>query len=91
MENRCRHCGEPFDMDEFHDGQWPWEQWAKAFTRFGCGAVDALFDDQTPQASSKCKNEPVLQDEDVDAIGVIQDMLGDDYDGACSMILNHVG
>lgn len=90
MDSRCKFCGEPFDLDEFHGHKSPWEVWVKAFYRYGCGAVDALFDELPPSKSTKCSNAPILNEEAMDAVGMIQELLGDDYDGACTMIDDHV-
>jgi hypothetical protein len=86
MDSRCKFCGEPFDLDEFHENDWPWDQWVKAFRNFGCGAVDALFDGGIPSESCRCKNEPLFDDEKLEGIGLINELLGDDTDGACTMI-----
>lgn len=86
MDNRCKHCGEQFDLDEFHGDKWPWNKWVKAFNRFGCGAADALFDGRAPAESIKCTREPLFDDTKMDGIAMIQELLGDDIDGACTMI-----
>jgi hypothetical protein len=86
MDSRCRHCGEPFDLDEFHGGDYAWSTWVKAFKNHGCGAVDALFDGMSPSSSTKCTREPTMDEETMDKINIVHDLLGDDYDGACSML-----
>lgn len=86
MDSRCRHCGEPFDLDEFHGGDYKWQSWVKAFNKFGCGAADALFDGLSPADATKCRHAPIADEEKLQGIGLIQDLLGDDIDGACSMM-----
>jgi len=86
MDLRCRHCGEPFDVDEFHGQEvGTWQEWVAAFRRNGCGAVDACFDGLKPKESEPCLNSPIVDNETLDAIGILDAMFGDDVDGLSAM------
>ena len=86
MDLRCRHCGEPFDVDEFHGQETgTWKEWVTAFRRNGCGAVNACFDGLPPIDSEPCLNSPIVADEALDCIGILDALLGDDVDGLSSM------
>ena len=91
MDILCKHCGEPVDADEFHEAErGTWRAWVAAFQRYGCGAVDALFDGGAPGDSVKCNAAPVLSPEALEAVELIGEMLGDDIDGAACMMADHV-
>tara|TARA_R100000329_G_scaffold7340_2_gene8884 strand:- start:728 stop:1003 length:276 start_codon:yes stop_codon:yes gene_type:complete len=87
MDLLCRHCGEPFDVDEFHNQEiGTWKEWVFAFRRNGCGAVNACFDGLTPGESQPCLESPIVDDEALDRIGILNALLGDDVDGLSSMM-----
>ena len=87
MDLLCRHCGEPFDVDEFHNQEiGSWKDWVAAFRRYGCGAVNACFDGLTPGESEPCLKSPIVDDESLDRIGILNALLGDDVDGLSSMM-----
>lgn len=90
MDSRCKHCGEPFDLDEFHGQEHAWGSWVKAFRKYGCGAAEAMFDGLSPAQSTKCTHEPIFDKEKLEGIGLIHDLLGDDVDGACSMLEDYM-
>lgn len=73
MDIKCPICREPFDLDELHDvpGSTFDEAYA-AFTRSGCGVV---FNDG--------KSCGTRRQHDLDAV---YELLGDDVDGAASII-----
>jgi len=82
MDLRCRHCGEPFDIDEFHGQEsGTWQEWVTAFRQDGCGAVEACFDGLKPKESEPCLNSPIVDNETLDAIGILDAMFGGDIDG----------
>ena len=82
MDLRCRHCGEPFDVDEFHGQEvGTWQEWVAVFRKNGCGAVEACFDGLKPKDSEPCLNSPIVDNETLDAIGILDAILGDDVDG----------
>ena len=86
MDIHCKFCGEPVNTDEFHDQDTgSWQTWISAFKAFGCGAVDAMFDGKLPKESVKCTSEPVVDEENLMGIEVLQNMLGDDIDGLAAM------
>lgn len=89
MDSRCKHCGEPFDLDEFHGQEHAWSSWVKAFKKHGCGAAEAMFDGLSPAQSTKCIHAPIFDKDQLDGIALIHDLLGDDIDGACSMMDDH--
>lgn len=87
MDLLCRHCGEPFDVDEFHNQEsGSWQEWVVAFRKNGCGAVDACFDGLTPGESEPCLESPTVDDVALDRIGILDALLGDDVDGLSSMM-----
>ena len=86
MDLICRHCGEPFDVDEFHDQETgSWRAWVAAFRQNGCGAVDACFDGLKPKDSEPCLESPIVDDETLHRIGILDALLGDDVDGLSAM------
>ena len=86
MDLLCRHCGEPFDVDEFHNQETgTWKEWVTAFRKNGCGAVESCFDGLTPKDSEPCVESPTVDDETLDGIGILDAMLGDDVDGLSAM------
>lgn len=92
MDLRCRHCGEPFDVDEFHNQEsGSWKDWVTAFRINGCGAVQSCFDGLSPRESEPCLDSPVIDDESLDAIGILDAMLGDDIDGLSAMTDDIIG
>jgi len=88
MDIRCRHCGEPWDIDELHS-------LPRLANYKGPMATAGMYEDQFKQAlaefrqkgcavfGSKCstrKADPL--------IGELQDLLGDDIDGLASELDN---
>lgn len=92
MDIRCKHCGEPIDTFEFHDHETgAYQDWVNCFKINGCGAVDAMFDGERPQDATKCKDAASVGDFELEAIEILQDMLGDDIDGLTSMTEDFFG
>ena len=86
MDLFCRHCGEPFNVDEFHNQEiGTWKEWVNAFRINGCGAVDACFDGLAPKDSEPCLESPTVDDERLFLIGMLEALLGDDVDGLSAM------
>lgn len=70
MDVRCRVCGEPTDIDYFHDiaaeqGR-TWDEVRGAFSRDGCRALGERHNDTTVASP---------------LIGLATDLCGDDIDG----------
>jgi len=40
MDMLCRHCGEPWDHDELHNGYGPYKVMGERFRKLGCNAFD---------------------------------------------------
>jgi hypothetical protein len=74
MDTRCRNCGEPYEIDYFHDVAeehgTSFEEVRADFSRRGCVAV-----------GGKCSSNKAHP-----AIGELTDLLGDDIDGLASML-----
>lgn len=76
MDIKCVKCGEPWDMSELHEmGDWVGEElsYSDARERFyatGCEAFGSKHGDGKADAG----------------IGVLYDLLGDDVDGAASLM-----
>jgi len=70
LDANCRHCGEPWDIYEFHD--FPnYKKAVKAFQKYGCGMFDADPDDL--DSASKCSN-PVLNPQLAAIAGALQEL-----------------
>lgn len=82
MDVYCPKCGEPCDMDYFHDVaddiDSDFNTVMRDFQSRGCVAID--FGECTPNDS--------LQALYADAL---YDLLGDDIDGAAAMLADHFG
>lgn len=81
---RCRKCGEPWDIDTFHDvvaehnalhpqDGLEFREVYSDFVRYGCKVITGKF--CTP---------PAEVTEEAALIGMILDLAGDDVDGAAS-------
>lgn len=83
MDLYCSHCGEPWELDSLHeiivaDKIAPdFEAARKRFYMYGCGAFDAV--------AKKCQHPPVASRTKILAYSALQDLLGEDVDGLCSM------
>lgn len=88
MDVRCKHCGEPWSIDEFHEGEFgTFEQWSAAFLEHGCGAMDALYDGMEPSDSVRCIHSPIVDEETREAIEIMTDLADShDMDGLASDI-----
>ena len=73
MDIICPKCGEPWEFDSLHDAVMPFEQAAKLFRTEGCGVV---FGNSWCDRGAKS----------IPAVAAIYDLLGDDMDGAASML-----
>lgn len=89
----CIHCGEPIDMDEFHDAErGTFREWISAFKVHGCSAVDAMFAGETPDSVLvNCSSSSRVSDETKDKLHILQDLLGDDVDGLSAMSEDMMG
>lgn len=81
MDIRCKYCGEPWDVYSLHEmgdyrgsGEFTYEQARKRFYRLGCGAFDP--------GSVKCDGGSYGNHE---AVGLLQELLGDDVDGLAAL------
>jgi hypothetical protein len=73
-------------VDEFHGQETgSWQEWVVAFRKNGCGAVEACFDGLSPSESEPCLNSPIVDDEALDRIGILDALLADDVDGLSAM------
>lgn len=73
MDIKCRHCGEPWDLDELHDVDGhTFDQARKRFYRDGCLTFG------TGHSQGSYPNR--------EAISMLQDLLGDDVDGLAAML-----
>lgn len=74
MDILCRRCGEPYDLDEFHelapDLNTSFDKLVKKFMLQGCKALDGVYDD--------CTNAPGSGNE---LVGVLADLSLGDPDG----------
>lgn len=84
----CKFCGEPCDMDEFHNGTDSFREIYRLFQQNGCPIADQAIDGLAPAEMTirRCENQPVASAEFLDAVEAIQDLLGDDVDGVASML-----
>ena len=82
MDIYCKHCGEPWDTDNFHNGTNSWHRLIKLFREYGCPVAEQAMDGLKPNEISleRCTNTPSVCPEALDAIEVTQDLLGDDVD-----------
>lgn len=81
IDARCRYCGEPMDVDEFHSMGASFEQAYADFRKYGYGAVDHYWSDKPLEP---CKGrDPSGKAE---TAGVVMDLLGSDVDGAASLL-----
>ena len=83
MDVFCRNCGEPVDTDEFHsiaeEQGSTYSNVAADFRKRGCVAV----------YGGKCSPVDPGDSESLsmaERAGIVYDMLGDDMDGAASML-----
>lgn len=82
----CKFCGEPFDLDCFHNGTESFSELYSLFCKYGCGVMDDILDGKAPVQvqCKKCNSSPLFDFEVIDAIRVITHINGDDADGASS-------
>ncbi len=78
MDIRCPKCGEPWDHDELHSMyqgslRLTYSEACREFRKHGCAAFGA-----------KCSQPPDVEKAAV--AGVVYDALGDDMDGAASLM-----
>jgi len=71
----CRYCGEPFALDEFHNGTNSYDQLKKLFFEYGCpiadGAIEGLSPLQIPL--TKCDRKPVDEPMELFLLGLEND------------------
>ena len=82
MDIYCPKCAEPWDMDELHEAvaadYYPtFTEARKAFARYGCPAMDGR---------AKACPDTVIGHDMGNLISEVYDLLGDDLDGAASML-----
>ena len=83
MDLYCKHCGEPWELDSLHEIivaakiAPDFSAARKRFYKYGCGAFDAV--------AKICQHPPVTNTTKIAAYSALQDLLGDDVDGLCSM------
>ena len=87
----CKFCGEPCDMGEFRNGTNSCEKIYRLFKEYGCPIAELACDglsanEMLAEKLTKCNREPIVDEERLDKIDIIQDMLEDDIDGASSML-----
>lgn len=82
MDLRCRICGEPWDVDTFHDVAEEkgitFDEATRAFRRDGCEATGWCAP-CTPSEDDEERYRNL-------AAGELMDLLGDDVDGAAAML-----
>jgi hypothetical protein len=78
MDIYCGRCGEPWDLDTFHDvaaeQSTTWDAAIAEFRRKGCEATGWC---------GPCEERRTVRG---DATGALLDILGDDVDGVASML-----
>ena len=91
MDIKCPVCGEPWDMDELHERiaeQYPDQPW-RLDGKFEQSEYDRFYDEaRLAFRTSGCKYFGTQHaDTTADpAIGEIMDLMGDDLDGAASLL-----
>ena len=87
MDIRCKHCGEPWDTDEFHNGTDSWLELINLFKIHGCPIAEQACDGLSPVEISvkTCKSKPMFDEETMEGLDLIGEMLGDDIDGIAVM------
>ena len=78
MDVRCMKCGEPWDLDEFHEeaaltGE-TFQQVQRRFRRQGCSALDG----------AQCNSVPCEDETGMAVIAAAFEVMGDDVDGIAS-------
>lgn len=88
MDVHCKFCGEPVDMNEFHNGTNSFQKIYNLFKEYGCPIADQAIDGKGAfeMKLKTCQHAPIVDDVTLDAIDAIQDLLGDDADGAASIL-----
>lgn len=86
MDIRCRFCGEPIDIDEFHNGTDSWSELIALFKKYGCPVADCAVegmsaDEVKLEVTERCGHQPCVSEEQLDAINVLTMLNGDDIDG----------
>lgn len=83
MDIYCTKCGEPWELDTFHDTAAEqgisWESAVAEFRRVGCVAIGDGARCETPLRESAAAMR-------ADAAGLLFELLGDDTDGIASML-----
>lgn len=86
MDIYCKHCGNPIDADEFHNGTNSFMEIYRLFNQYGCPigeqAIDGLA--ASEMEVEKCQQEPIASTDFLDAVEALQDLMGDDVDGLIS-------
>ena len=73
----CPHCGEPWDNDELHGSEhYDYADAFKLFVKYGCGAMDAVWTDDTPV---KCNNDPIYPAEMLENYRALNNDAGAEY------------
>jgi len=76
MDVICRKCGEPWDVDSFHDvaedNGTTWDDASREFRRSGCAVFGITCSEDRSDATA--------------AAEAIYDLLGDDMDGAAALL-----
>ena len=86
MDIRCRHCGEPIDTDEFHNGTDSYRELTSLFRKFGCPVADLAVegmsaDEGSLEVTKACRRKPCVSEQMLDAIDILTHLNGDDIDG----------
>ena len=71
MDIYCSKCGEPWESDCLHDIPTEHPSAFKLFKVLGCGAFNEAYNDLP---NSKCDREPIVSDDELEKINIIQDM-----------------
>ena len=87
----CPHCGEPWDADEFHNGTDSYSELRLLFRRYGCPvaeqAIDGLSASEIRESELiKCNRAPIVDNFRLDAIQIMGELAGDDFDAESAFL-----
>lgn len=88
MDIYCPHCGEPVDTDEFHNGTDSYSEIGRLFRKYGCPIADQAMDGVSGHVMllRHCSSALTVSDDRIGEVRATYDLLGDDMDGASSIL-----
>lgn len=88
MDVFCKHCGEPWDIDCFHNASRQFQKIYSLFRKHGCPVAEQALEDMHPieMVLKNCDHKPIIEQDLLDAVDLTQDLMGDDVDGAASLL-----